>query len=146
MFVSEMGWRSACATLLTVAIGLIGCTSSSATDGSAIGSDAGSDNDGRAGDVSMDAGNCVPCMAHIGPLMNRDKCTQVKDPAPGAIQGAEVDMQVTAEPDGTCLLDAITLLCGGTGTFADGTPLTWSIANGVVTFQDNTRIFTCVVE
>jgi hypothetical protein len=85
-------------------------------------------------------------VAHIGVLNDLDACTQVKDPAPGAIQGASVDLQVALQPDGTCMLGGVALHCGGTGTFADGTPLTWTLANGVVTFQDSTRVFTCVVD
>jgi hypothetical protein len=142
---SEMSRRWRRGTILVVMVGLAGCSSSGTNAPSTTGYDASAPNDGRAAETA-DASDCVPCMGHIGPLMDLDACTQVKDPAPGAIQGAMVDMQVAAGADGTCMLDSIALQCGGTGTFADGTPLTWTLANGVVTFQDSTRVFTCVVQ
>jgi hypothetical protein len=136
--------------------GALGCSSSAQTpsdggnapdsSGSSV-SDGGADvMDGEAG-LGSDAPSCVPCVGNVMTTFgNQFKCTQVKDPSPGAIQGATVYLQPMPQAGGTCVIGGITLLCGGTGTFADCTPLTWTLANGVVTFQDSTRVFTCMVQ
>jgi hypothetical protein len=134
------------AVLLAV-IGGVGCDATSATGDAGLGDSAAERSDGSDAFLS-DVGACVPCHGTItGPLGNQlADCTQVKDPAPGAIQGAKIDLDVSSQPDGTCMFGGITARCGGDGTFGDGTPLMWSIAGGVVTLQDSTRVFSCKVQ
>jgi hypothetical protein len=84
-----------------------------------------------------EAGACVPCPDGVF------HCVQVRDSAPGAVQGARLDLTGTRQPDGTCRIGGVMLTCGGTGSFADTTPLTWTYANGTVTFEDPDRVFTC---
>lgn len=135
--------------LLSLGTGALGCSSSGGpvapSDGGPSSADASQSVDGApdSAGASNDAGVCVPCTG-TGPGMYLT-CTQVKDPSPGAVQGAQVDLPAAAQADGTCLLGAVTLACGGTGTFADGTPLTWTLSQGVVTFEDSTRVFTCTL-
>jgi hypothetical protein len=131
-----------------VLVAAAGCGASNATQDGAAAGDASDGAGGGDGAPHADAGPCVPCHGTIiGPLGNQlADCTQVKDPAPGALQGAKIDLDVNMQPDGTCTFGGIALQCGGTGTFADGTPLMWSLAGGIVTLQDSTRVFTCKVQ
>jgi len=137
------------ATCLLLAVGCLTCGSSSTSDRVVTNSD-GAQNDGDGGNATVatdasDAGSCVPCKGSIIDVLGRQlyECTQVKNPSPAAILGAKIDLVVTALPDGTCMLDCITLQCGGNGTFADGSPITWTLLNGVLSFQDSTRGYSC---
>ena len=79
-------------------------------DGSADAPSDGPSNDTGTG--QPDAGDCAPCPAMYS-------CVA----APSGLQVTETDTQ---DPDGTCHVSGIKLYCGGTGTAANGSAVTWA--------------------
>ena len=48
--------------------------------------------------------------------------------APSGRQATYADTQ---DPEGTCHVSGLTLSCGGTGTAANGSPITWAYGNNL---------------